>query len=468
MSHLRNNPSDDNSQLDAEDIKMKVYRINTFKYHRQYTHHPIVIARAGFYKVDQSVVCFKCDLEIDISEINKGETVGNVPVSIGKILNTILNKKANVRASDKIYDEEASKTTQKGDEACEVNQNQESNTCITATANKYASSINSNNKIQLSETGILSIHDHVYCFHCNVGIRNWEKDDNPWVQHAMGNPECPYIRIKMGQAFIDQVKKVKQSLYKKPATRTKDIVLVSTSIFIQHAIYISDSNDYMFKREYHSIMKEFNSSVLIRILNIWFKDINHIPLFRLWDKIINIAKEKNYLLTNTRFLVQGLHRSFSNWPLRNYQSPKILVEVGFYHTGISEHVQCFHCGVGLRNWEWGDDPWELHAKWYPDCSYVHLKKEKTFINKVRVEESYVPLKITFNISQDQHDRLEITKQDWNNLLGLENTRNLLIQGFPVIAVRDALCDQILQTDIPFSSEAECVQPYGQKSNRTRI
>ena len=55
----------------------------------------------------------------------------------------------------------------------------------------------------------------------------------------------------------------------------------------------------------------------------------------------------------------------------------------FLWTGLSDHVRCFHCGNGLRNWEKDDDPWEEHARWYPECNYVLLKKGQEFIDKVR-------------------------------------------------------------------------------------
>ena len=57
----------------------------------------------------------------------------------------------------------------------------------------------------------------------------------------------------------------------------------------------------------------------------------------------------------------------------------------FNFQGISDHVRCFHCGNGLRNWEKGDDPWSEHARWYPDCHFVLLKKGQDFIDEVRFE-----------------------------------------------------------------------------------
>ena len=53
-----------------------------------------------------------------------------------------------------------------------------------------------------------------------------------------------------------------------------------------------------------------------------------------------------------------------------------------FTVGLSDHVRCFHCGNGLRNWEMEDKPWEEHARWYPDCNFVLLSKGQEFIDKV--------------------------------------------------------------------------------------
>lgn len=37
------------------------------------------------------------------------------------------------------------------------------------------------------------------------GLRNWDPEDNPWIEHARWSAECPYIRKIKGQAFIDLV-----------------------------------------------------------------------------------------------------------------------------------------------------------------------------------------------------------------------------------------------------------------------
>ena len=49
---------------------------------------------------------------------------------------------------------------------------------------------------------------------------------------------------------------------------------------------------------------------------------------------------------------------------------------------MSDHVKCFHCDGGLRNWVPGDDPWTEHARWFGRCGFLRLVKGEDFIQDV--------------------------------------------------------------------------------------
>ncbi|XP_052087302.1 uncharacterized protein LOC127724405 isoform X2 [Mytilus californianus] len=59
----------------------------------------------------------------------------------------------------------------------------------------------------LSECGLFFTHfeDCVRCFQCGIGLRNWEENDNPWVEHARWSRKCQYLIRRKGQGFIDSV-----------------------------------------------------------------------------------------------------------------------------------------------------------------------------------------------------------------------------------------------------------------------
>ncbi|XP_042877362.1 baculoviral IAP repeat-containing protein 3-like [Penaeus japonicus] len=74
--------------------------------------------------------------------------------------------------------------------------------------------------------------------------------------------------------------------------------------------------------------------------------------------------------------------SFSGWSKNSTLKTSDFANAGFYYCGISDHVRCFHCGGGLRDWKNGVDPSIEHARWYPSCKFMILTKGESFINKV--------------------------------------------------------------------------------------
>ncbi|KAL4233183.1 Baculoviral IAP repeat-containing [Mactra antiquata] len=67
--------------------------------------------------------------------------------------------------------------------------------------------------------------------------------------------------------------------------------------------------------------------------------------------------------------------TYCNIPETMTQSTDDLVEAGFFYMGQDDCVRCFHCGVLIRNWEIGDDPWTEHRHWSPNCEYLKSRPE---------------------------------------------------------------------------------------------
>lgn len=59
----------------------------------------------------------------------------------------------------------------------------------------------------MSKAGFYFTHveDKVVCYHCGYGVRNWQKDDNPWYRHAWWSPDCAYLFRYKSTSFIDNV-----------------------------------------------------------------------------------------------------------------------------------------------------------------------------------------------------------------------------------------------------------------------
>ena len=60
---------------------------------------------------------------------------------------------------------------------------------------------------QLAEAGFYysGVGDRVVCFVCNVTLKDWVPDDDPWEQHALWKPDCAYVKLVKGSSYIEKV-----------------------------------------------------------------------------------------------------------------------------------------------------------------------------------------------------------------------------------------------------------------------
>ena len=50
--------------------------------------------------------------------------------------------------------------------------------------------------------------DHVICFACGIGVKNWNCECDPWEEHLRYKPKCPFLRV--GSNAYKQEKKVRK------------------------------------------------------------------------------------------------------------------------------------------------------------------------------------------------------------------------------------------------------------------
>ena len=58
--------------------------------------------------------------------------------------------------------------------------------------------------------------DNVRCFFCDGGLRNWEREDDPFTEHARWFPRCGFIRdlrAKLSSTHYRQVSLVRRTWY---------------------------------------------------------------------------------------------------------------------------------------------------------------------------------------------------------------------------------------------------------------
>lgn len=57
---------------------------------------------------------------------------------------------------------------------------------------------------ELADAGFyyIGLSDQVKCFYCDGGLRNWQPEDDPWVEHARWFEKCVFVRLRKGDEFI--------------------------------------------------------------------------------------------------------------------------------------------------------------------------------------------------------------------------------------------------------------------------
>ena len=49
--------------------------------------------------------------------------------------------------------------------------------------------------------------DKVKCWYCNGGLKNWDRFDDPWIEHAKWFPLCEYLLKNKGVDFVKDILK---------------------------------------------------------------------------------------------------------------------------------------------------------------------------------------------------------------------------------------------------------------------
>ncbi|XP_068107282.1 E3 ubiquitin-protein ligase XIAP isoform X2 [Hyperolius riggenbachi] len=127
----------------------------------------------------------------------------------------------------------------------------------------------------------------------------------------------------------------------------------------------------------------------------WSEHRRHFPdcFFVLGRDVGNVNLESNNVPHSTRRASEvPEHPAMSQYKARldtyaNWSfsiNKEMLARAGFYSTGQQDATKCFYCGGELKDWKSKDDPWELHARWYPGCKFLVDEKGQHFINTVQL------------------------------------------------------------------------------------
>lgn len=64
------------------------------------------------------------------------------------------------------------------------------------------------NPLELARAGFFYIGDKdiVSCYFCHLFICDWEKGDNPLLDHVKASPSCPFLYLKFGRGLESKIK----------------------------------------------------------------------------------------------------------------------------------------------------------------------------------------------------------------------------------------------------------------------
>lgn len=137
--------------------------------------------------------------------------------------------------------------------------------------------------------------------------------------------------------------------------------------------------------------------------------------------------------------------------------------------GTNDHVNCFHCGSGLRNWEPEDDPWLEHARWFPQCRFLLLMKGEQFVrgaattatpresssdvtgSRVNTKNSGNKPPIQNHVHRQETILRELSESDLNSLLESTVAQTVLTMGVDLSCIKQAYQQRIRSGGQPFST-----------------
>ncbi|XP_067676442.1 baculoviral IAP repeat-containing protein 7-like [Haliotis asinina] len=208
--------------------------------------------------------------------------------------------------------------------------------------------------------------DETRCFSCGVRYRNWETRDNPFVIHSRISPNCPHATGTDERNVPIQLPS--ESATVTPPTEGDDSTPVTSESErvtpMQGAIGGAINNT---EERYNQIVDGTPPRQSARYSDRTLPSSSTSKL-RFEDAVHPHYSNSGHRLESFRF-----------WPEGHTHSPEDLVGAGFFYAGYSDCVRCFVCGLGLRTWEEGDDPWVEHVRWRSSCAYVEATRGKSFI-----------------------------------------------------------------------------------------
>ncbi|PAA60889.1 hypothetical protein BOX15_Mlig000686g3, partial [Macrostomum lignano] len=141
-----------------------------------------------------------------------------------------------------------------------------------------------------------------------------------------------------------------------------------------------------------------------------------------------------------------------NWDyLGKSQTKEDMVESGFFYLMEEDHVKCFFCDLGLKDWDQGDHPEQEHVKFSPLCFFL---KSSRGMERLRAMSERPPNYPTSYTRQDHNQLMKILGDELTSpqidlvcRLGFSNTKVLLCIARKFIRFRQKYTRQELVVEM---------------------
>ncbi|XP_043220725.1 baculoviral IAP repeat-containing protein 7-A-like [Amphibalanus amphitrite] len=220
----------------------------------------------------------------------------------------------------------------------------------------------------LARAGFFSLNDgdKAQCIFCRGIVGGWELGDVPMTEHSRHFPQCPFVRgCEVGNVPDD-------------GSSDSEGELDDT---LRENVQLGGEDEVGYRIDYRT-RSVAESSPCSRLTSSHMNVQTPLGSEQTSDLTQLGISEHQAPIHPSYATVESRLRSYQYWPPALAQKPRQLAEAGFFYAGVSDHVKCFHCDGGLRNWVPGDDPWTEHARWFSRCGFLRLVKGEDFIQDV--------------------------------------------------------------------------------------
>ncbi|XP_053416121.1 baculoviral IAP repeat-containing protein 2 [Nycticebus coucang] len=273
------------------------------------------------------------------------------------------------------------------------------------------------------------VNDKVKCFCCGLMLDNWKQGDNPIEKHKQLYPSCSFIQNLVSASLGSTSKNISPvrssfahslsptlehggsfsgsypSLSPNPlnSRAVEDFSPLRTNPYS----YAMSTEEARFLTYRMWPLTFLSPSELARAGFYYIGPGDRVACFACGGKLSNwepkddaMSEHRRHFpncpflensLETLRFSISNLSmqtyaarmRTFMYWPSSVPVQPEQLASAGFYYVGRNDDVKCFCCDGGLRCWEFGDDPWVEHAKWFPRCEFLIRMKGQGFVDEIQ-------------------------------------------------------------------------------------